>query len=738
MIMQRETSGLNTFVGKFSLPSLIFISLCQLDLSSVNWMFILAIFISKIIIFFVVVIITVVVTRPTNIARAGLLAIFCTQTNDFAIGVPIVAGLYGKTHPEFVAYLYLMAPISLTILNPFGFVLMELGKQTPALQNSQNIEENTRWVVIRNVVRNIITNPIVFMTALGMIGNYVFDHQPPAPLTAVLNVFGSAFIGTALMMLGLRMVGQVHKLQGVALLVPSLLIITKLLITPLVMREMVSLFVHNLKNPTEILDLTTFSFLYGTIPSAPGVFVYATAYALDESLIAASMVACTFLSAPLMFISAKMIAASNTNPDKTDHLLDVYEFDISALSLVGGLIVILVFIVKKKFRFPHRLTLLLVIAQVIGCINSFLKYYGVSYKADLIQISSDMCADLCAASLAIAFLFIHSRADQTLSNVQPALIILPWGIPMCLSTILLSLDGSLRPKKTFEDVSSGLSTSVLMFSLIVCVICLVMAERNRRKHARYISVSEDELPSSISGGISSNNVHDKSPTSNKYETWFDGPLIPNLDSSGDMNARYSGRNENIPACCEDDMQLLRHFIFLVFIVCSFIVSLALLLWKLMGETKYGLHLEMSFIEITLRRGQAFFAFCVFALDYRNIIKPTIKWFVKLWYGGEPISLPKWDELPFETRLICDQFVTQHLKKCKIDIEKTHWSSLLYGASFSGSSLVDWLIHNCLVKDSEEAGAYASKLLSGRVIRHIYNTEFFYNSPSMFYIFIAGN
>lgn len=89
MITQRETSGLNTFVGKFSLPSLIFISLCKIDLSSVNWMFILAIFVSKTIIFFLVLIITVVVTRPTNTARAGLLAIFCTQTNDFAIGVPI-------------------------------------------------------------------------------------------------------------------------------------------------------------------------------------------------------------------------------------------------------------------------------------------------------------------------------------------------------------------------------------------------------------------------------------------------------------------------------------------------------------------------------------------------------------------------------------------------------------------------------------------------------------------------
>lgn len=90
--MQRETSGLNTFVGKFSLPSLIFLSLCKLDLSAVNWMFIFAIFVSKTAIFFLVLIITILVTRPTNTARAGLLAIFCTQTNDFAIGVPI--GMY--------------------------------------------------------------------------------------------------------------------------------------------------------------------------------------------------------------------------------------------------------------------------------------------------------------------------------------------------------------------------------------------------------------------------------------------------------------------------------------------------------------------------------------------------------------------------------------------------------------------------------------------------------------------
>ena len=37
-----------------------------------------------------------------------------------------VAALYGKTHPEFASYLYLVAPISLVFLNPIGFILMEV------------------------------------------------------------------------------------------------------------------------------------------------------------------------------------------------------------------------------------------------------------------------------------------------------------------------------------------------------------------------------------------------------------------------------------------------------------------------------------------------------------------------------------------------------------------------------------------------------------------------------------
>lgn len=43
-----------------------------------------------------------------------------------------------------------------------------------------------------------------------------------------VQVLGSAFSASALFLLGLRMVGKVHKLRGATLVVPGILIIVKL------------------------------------------------------------------------------------------------------------------------------------------------------------------------------------------------------------------------------------------------------------------------------------------------------------------------------------------------------------------------------------------------------------------------------------------------------------------------------------------------------------------------------
>lgn len=124
-------------MGTFALPSLIFTSLVALDWRTVNWLFLFAILISKCIIFFAVGIVSLLLTRPLNFGRAGILSIFCTQSNDFAIGQPILDALYHRAHPEYVAYLYLMAPLSLAILNPIGYIFLEFSSvnKTPTDSN---------------------------------------------------------------------------------------------------------------------------------------------------------------------------------------------------------------------------------------------------------------------------------------------------------------------------------------------------------------------------------------------------------------------------------------------------------------------------------------------------------------------------------------------------------------------------------------------------------------------------
>lgn len=85
----------------------------------------------------------------------------------------------------------------------------------------------------------------------------------------------------------------------------------------------------------ETVELSNFGFLYGTFPTAPGVFVYATHFGVDVDLVASAMVACTFLSAPLMFISAKMLTLRNLHPSNYIQELDSFLFKISIVSIVA-------------------------------------------------------------------------------------------------------------------------------------------------------------------------------------------------------------------------------------------------------------------------------------------------------------------------------------------------------------------------------------------------------------------
>lgn len=133
---------------------------------------------------------------------------------------------------------------------------------------------------------------------------------------------------------------------------------------PVVTREIVN-GLHAGSNASETLDLSTYGFFYGTFPTAPGVFVFATQYLIDVDLIASAMVACTFLSAPLMFVSAKMITITNCDPSQYVKELDQLTLDVSIVGVLACVWVVVVFALSRKInKIPHKVTACLVVSHV--------------------------------------------------------------------------------------------------------------------------------------------------------------------------------------------------------------------------------------------------------------------------------------------------------------------------------------------------------------------------------------
>ena len=118
------------------------------------------------------------------------------------MGLPIIESVFGHGH-EFVGLLYLVAPISLIILNPIGFILLEMGR------GKKEKSEGSSLATFLSVLKGLLTNPVVGMTVLGVLGNFAFSSKPPSHLTKFLEALGAAFSALAPFSLGLSMVGKV-------------------------------------------------------------------------------------------------------------------------------------------------------------------------------------------------------------------------------------------------------------------------------------------------------------------------------------------------------------------------------------------------------------------------------------------------------------------------------------------------------------------------------------------------
>eukprot|EP00795_Rhopilema_esculentum_P008886 gene8886-16511_t len=283
LISASQGKGVELYITRVALPALLFKSLVELDFSKVDWNFWFGILAAKAILFVIVASLTLLVSQPMsgNLGRAGLFAIFVTQSNDLALGLPLFDAIYKETHPEYVQYLYLLIPVSVALLNPIGFLMLEFHKNA-----KEKGSKPRKLKIIWTAVKGVISNPLVFMVIMGIVFNFVlngtksftgFDRQHWF-LSPFLSVVGNSFGATSLFYLGLNLVGNMKSLNGFTIIVPFLLVFCKSLIFPVIARQAV-FWLHNNSSVNDT-SLTSFAFIYGTLPTAPPVAVYSSMYGI--------------------------------------------------------------------------------------------------------------------------------------------------------------------------------------------------------------------------------------------------------------------------------------------------------------------------------------------------------------------------------------------------------------------------------------------------------------------------
>ncbi|XP_040213652.1 integral membrane protein GPR155 isoform X2 [Rana temporaria] len=702
VITPTQAKGLGNYVSRFALPALLFKNMVVLNFSDVNWSFLYSIIIAKASVFIIVCVLTLLVANPqTRFSKAGLFPIFATQSNDFALGYPIVEALYQTTYPKYLQYIYLVAPVSLMMLNPLGFVLCEIQKWRDNPVTSQGKVKIVGLALLR-----VFQNPIVFMVFIGIAFNFALGQKIPVYLENFLEGLASSFSGSALFYLGLTMVGQTSKLKKSSFVALLLLITAKLLVLPLICREMVEILDQS-NSDINHTSLSNYAFLYGVFPVAPGVAIFANQFNMEVEIVTSGMVISTFVSAPIMYVSAWLLTIPSMDPKRLMSSLQNVSFDISIVSLFALVWSLAVLLLSKKYkRLPHLLTANLLLAQLIVCIAMVLWNFIIQERNVVGQIvvfvilyGALYSTYLWTGLLSLSLFLLKKRE---IGNIHVVVIALAgWGIPFLVVCVLLSVG-----ERDVDNIDSAffygkpqiISTAVILsVSILLSGVCLMCMSRNEQDGNYQVLNQSSHSSSNRTTDVSVESKPD-SPVGSSAPSTFrpemcacgqeNGNVCQPVDSADVLNINEVPSIEEAHEClsrCNSqrcplsqeeqqhlhsgDRQIARHVLLCLLLIVGLFANVSSCFWWLFNLVPGRLYVELQFFCAVFNFGQGFLSFAIFGLDKHLIILPCKKRLEFLWNGREPSAAPEETRLPEEIRMTCHQFVQYHKDLCVRNIVK---------------------------------------------------------------------
>ncbi|XP_019656257.2 integral membrane protein GPR155 isoform X2 [Ailuropoda melanoleuca] len=705
VITSTQAKGLGNFVSRFALPALLFKNMVVLNFSNVDWSFLYSILIAKASVFFIVCVLTLLVASPdSRFSKAGLFPIFATQSNDFALGYPIVEALYQTTYPEYLQYIYLVAPISLMMLNPIGFIFCEIQKW----KDTQNASQNKVKIVGLGLLR-VLQNPIVFMVFIGIAFNFILDRKVPIYMENFLDGLANSFSGAALFYLGLTMVGKIKKLKKSAFVVLILLITAKLLVLPLLCREMVELLDKG-DGVVNHTSLSNYAFLYGVFPVAPGVAIFATQFNMEVEIITSGMVISTFVSAPIMYVSAWLLTFPTMDPKPLAYAIQNVSFDISIISLVSLIWSLAILLLSKKYKqLPHMLTTNLLIAQSIVCAGMMIwnfvkeKNFVGQILVFVLLYSSLYSTYLWTGLLAISLFLLKKR--ESVQIPVGIIIISGWGIPALLVGVLLITgkhNGDSIDSAFFYGKEQMIVTAVTLFCSIVIAGISLMCMNRTTQAGRYEGFDQSQNHKAAEPG---NAAFEESPVPANEPEPFTSSIpetsccscsmgnggsrcpstepVANPSASGLVTPSFEKNDHCVSRCNSQscmlvqeeeqylqsgDQQLTRHVLLCLLLIIGLFANLSSCLWWLFNQEPGRLYVELQFFCAVFNFGQGFISFGIFGLDKHLIILPFKRRLEFLWNNKETAE-NRGSPVPEEIKMTCQQFIHYHRDLCIRNIVK---------------------------------------------------------------------
>ncbi|KAG8187506.1 hypothetical protein JTE90_022899 [Oedothorax gibbosus] len=509
LISTTDIKGLNDFTTYFTLPPLIFLNLVTIDFRNVNWLFVLGILVGKLLVFLLVALVTVIVHRPCNLSYAGIYGIFCTQGNDFGLAYPIVASLYGMKRPLYPGYMYLIAPTSLLFLNPLGFILMEAQKNKDA-EDCDVVKRpfyQTLFRTVGSVSWNILKNPVVFVTLLGVAGNFVFSSGLPSVLFGILQILSSAFSASVLFLLGFSVArtGESMYTKKEGLLIPTVLLITKMLVSPLISRSSVSTLCAG---APDVEDLADFGFLYGMVPTGPIVMLFAAEYGLRTEMMASTMVLCTGLFGPVVFVLARMLSLKVKGIEEFSDELRATMLVISILSFLSCVWIGLAFLISRKVKQRiYKITGCLILSQMLMSVGIFVWSLSWAHSewSMYVQVAFISCGQIMSrvwvAVLAITMVCMRRYPGSPFLSSMLWPNCMGLGCPVFIVSMILIFTsmGKCEPELDKElpifiyGTSEAVgSITILFLCLVTTSFCIVLYFRSPNNQVKKLSEADSE------------------------------------------------------------------------------------------------------------------------------------------------------------------------------------------------------------------------------------------------------